>query len=69
MEKYETNWELRKQTESLNVNELNPTRKQTESVNVNEHILLEQLPEGENIYLSILKIRRSHSSYHTSLKL
>ena len=38
----------RKQTESSNVNNQNPTRKRTESVNVNEHILLKQLPEGES---------------------
>ena len=44
-------FELRKQTESLNVNEQNPTRKQTESVNVNEHILLKQLPEGDSTLL------------------
>ena len=34
------NYELRKQTESYNVNEQNPTLKQTEAVNVNEQNLL-----------------------------
>ena len=41
--------ELRKQTESLNVNEQNPTRKQTQSVNVNEHFLLKHLPESAHV--------------------
>ena len=43
------NYEFRKQTESFNVSEQNPTRKQTEAVNVNEHFLLKQLPEGDII--------------------